>query len=137
MADEPEAPTEQAQNFFHEKWRADIQTDYGTGQRGLRIICQRRTSGGLDQPITDRMFAQHLILMPYGHGDSVPPMLQESFYEQQDGIGDVTGFVQAILDAAYDAGMRPSHQRDSRDELKAVRYHLEDMRVLAFGGPKP
>lgn len=59
------------------------------------------------------------------------PTLQESSEDQADGVGDVTGFLQAALDAAWELGMRPKAYADHTNELKAVRYHLEDMRALA------
>ncbi len=44
---------------------------------------------------------------------------------------DAEGFMQAILDAAWEAGLRPEGFADHKNELTAVRYHLEDMRKLA------
>lgn len=44
---------------------------------------------------------------------------------------DVRGFLQAALEAAWEIGLRPKGFADSGNELKAVRYHLEDMRALA------
>lgn len=49
---------------------------------------------------------------------------------------DAVAFLQAMMDAAYEAGLRPSRAQDER-HLKA---HLEDMRRLAFHaitGEKP
>ena len=40
-------------------------------------------------------------------------------------------FLRAIVDAAWDAGIRPTGFGDHTNELKATRYHLEDMRLLA------
>ncbi len=48
---------------------------------------------------------------------------------------DTTGFLQAAMDAAWDAGLRPSRAQDE----KHLKAHLEDMRTLAFhaiGVPK-
>lgn len=59
-------------------------------------------------------------------------LLEESWEDQADGVGDVTGFLQAALDAAWEIGMRPTAYADHTNELKAVRYHLEDMRTLAM-----
>ena len=39
-------------------------------------------------------------------------------------------FLQAMLDCAWEAGMRPLRFSDHTNELTAVRYHLEDMRKL-------
>jgi hypothetical protein len=44
---------------------------------------------------------------------------------------DVTGFLQAALEAAWDRGLRPTGFADFKNEIAAVRYHLEDMRKLA------
>jgi hypothetical protein len=38
---------------------------------------------------------------------------------------------QQLMDDLYFAGVRPSDLRDSSGELKATKYHLEDMRQLA------
>lgn len=44
---------------------------------------------------------------------------------------DTRGFLQAALNCAWEAGLRPMGFADHAHELKAVRYHLEDMRALA------
>lgn len=44
---------------------------------------------------------------------------------------DINGFLQAALDAAWERGLRPAGYADHKNELTAVRYHLEDMRKLA------
>jgi len=52
---------------------------------------------------------------------------------------NVRDFLQAAADCAWDEGVRPSQSRDMTNEVAAVRYHLEDMRRLAFpatGGAK-
>lgn len=43
----------------------------------------------------------------------------------------VKNFLQAMSDAAWEIGIRPKQLEDHTNELKATRYHLEDMRVLA------
>lgn len=49
-----------------------------------------------------------------------------------------TDFLQAALDAAWAAGLRPKNYRDERPEqVKAMDNHLQDMRALVFGGPVP
>ena len=49
---------------------------------------------------------------------------------------DGAAFLQAMLDVAWEAGLRPASFKDHTNELTAVRYHLEDMRKLALS-PKP
>ena len=40
-------------------------------------------------------------------------------------------FLRAIMDTAWEAGLRPTGFADHTNELKATRFHLEDMRLLA------
>ena len=114
---------------YRERWQACISTDFETDKRGLRV--RVRMSDRTWMSLRSMGF-EHL---ERGAGDA--PVLVETREDRDDAIGDVTGFVQAILDAAWDAGMRPAAQKDATEELKAVRYHLEDMRALAFERPKP
>lgn len=44
---------------------------------------------------------------------------------------DGQAFLQAMLEAAWEIGLRPKDFADHKNELTAVRYHLEDMRMLA------
>jgi len=72
-----------------------------------------------------------------------PPLTMESFDDRgRHGFiadeevnlfprSDGRAFMQAMLDAAWDMGLRPASYADYTNELKAVRYHLEDMRKLA------
>lgn len=39
---------------------------------------------------------------------------------------------QQLCDELYRLGFRPSDQKDPNGELAATKYHLEDMRKLAF-----
>lgn len=59
------------------------------------------------------------------------PALSQSVEDKQDGIGDVDHFLQAALECAWELGLRPKGFADHSNELTAVRYHLEDMRLLA------
>ena len=45
---------------------------------------------------------------------------------------DVQDFLQAMLNVAWDAGLRPKSFEQPTSELKAVRDHLQDMRKLVF-----
>lgn len=40
-------------------------------------------------------------------------------------------FIRAVMDAGWEMGLRPTGHEDHDNELKATRYHLEDMRKLA------
>ena len=41
-------------------------------------------------------------------------------------------FLQAIADALPDIGIKPKGQPILEDEMSAIKYHLEDMRCIAF-----
>jgi hypothetical protein len=62
------------------------------------------------------------------------PLLTEGHENVADGLGGVTNFLQAALDCAWNAGMRPTGYKPEKNEseIAAVRYHLEDMRTLAI-----
>lgn len=48
------------------------------------------------------------------------------------GFGSASSdFLQAMVDAAWNVGIRPSGVKDLEGTLGAVRFHLEDMRKLA------
>ena len=40
--------------------------------------------------------------------------------------------LQALLDEAWNQGMRPIGYKEIKNDLEAVKYHLEDMRTLVF-----
>jgi hypothetical protein len=49
-------------------------------------------------------------------------------------------FLQACLEAAWEAGMRPVGYGDTKEQAKALNAHLQDMRSIAFhkiGAQKP
>ena len=43
---------------------------------------------------------------------------------------DCFQFLQAVMDCAWENGLRPRGLDDHTNELKATRYHLEDLRSL-------
>ena len=45
---------------------------------------------------------------------------------------EVEDFLRACMDAAWELGIRPTGYEDHKNELTAVRYHLEDMRRLTI-----
>ena len=48
----------------------------------------------------------------------------------------VMAFLRTMLSTAWDAGLRPPSVQDHTNEMKALRYHLEDMRRLAKVKPR-
>lgn len=45
---------------------------------------------------------------------------------------DFRGFLQAAMDAAWKIGLKPEGYEEASSELKATKFHLEDMRELAL-----
>ncbi len=89
---------------------------------------------GFDEryPVRKRMVVKPLegvALDPMAVYDT--PTLSESQADREDGLGDVTNFLQEALECAWGLGMRPRGYGDVAGELKATKYHLEDMRALA------
>jgi hypothetical protein len=57
--------------------------------------------------------------------------VEEGLLPPQDAVlrlPDATAFLQAMMDAAWDAGLRPSRAQDER----YMKAHLDDMRRFAF-----
>lgn len=83
-----------------------------------------------------RSFLTSIEFTKFSKGELVPRETVELFG------GDFGGerareFLQAMMNAAWEIGIRPSSAQDQRNELAAVRYHLEDMRKIALGSMKP
>ena len=100
-------------------WKAHLQDQPWRMQRCLHVI-RRDPNGSV-------AIAGPLIM----HGASVGELLPET-----DGIlagysQETDDFLRAIMDAAWEAGIRPTGFEDHTNELKATRYHLEDMRLLS------
>lgn len=62
----------------------------------------------------------------YERGTIVPPTMEGRWADSPN-----RAVLQAIVDAAYDGGIRPS--ADVKGENAALRGHLSDMRRLVFG----
>lgn len=55
-----------------------------------------------------------------------------SYHADDVALGDGgKEFLQAAMDEAWEQGLRPAGFQDFKNELAAVRFHLEDMRLLA------
>lgn len=51
-----------------------------------------------------------------------------TFMDEQE----VRAFLQSAMDQAWAIGIKPAGYKEEKPELEAVKYHLEDMRKLAF-----
>ena len=63
----------------------------------------------------------------YKEGTEVPPSLSISRI-----FGRSTNFLQSLSDALAKCGYEPKTVEENRGELKATKYHLEDMRTLVL-----
>lgn len=85
------------------------------------LIISRVTSGG------EMAFMQTPTLEVTEEGEYVDP---DKYGIRLNGV-ERDDFLRAMANAAWDAGIKPTALEDHTNELKAVRYHLEDMRTLA------
>lgn len=85
----------------------------------LRISIHSPNGYALVQPLVFRQY------QPVEIGDDIA---LSSGYASNN----VRDFLQAALDEAWKIGLRPSQYEDQRNELKAVREHLADMRAISF-----
>jgi hypothetical protein len=75
---------------------------------------------------------QPLQLITYDRNTKVPDDQIALSSNTFTGDGEVGDFLQAVMDFAWSQGFRPKGLEDHRNELKAVRDHLADMRHLAL-----
>ncbi len=101
-------------------WKAYLESQQWRDRRCLHLRRRDPMGGqvGIVQPFTTHIIKEGE-LMPESDG-----VLGEFSQETDD-------FLRAIMDVAWDAGIRPTSFEDHANELKATRYHLEDMRVLS------
>jgi hypothetical protein len=93
-------------------WRASASESFEYGP-GKSIFLGRVGSDGMSV-VVDMTFKQ------IAQGEIEPkPVLHGE---------DGTAFLQAVMDAAYDAGLRPSRSQDERHQ----KEHLNDLRKIAF-----
>jgi len=63
--------------------------------------------------------------------DGIKPIEVFLSHDNKSGI-EAKEFCQAVMDAAWQEGMRPTGFTDIKNETTAIKYHLEDMRTLVF-----
>lgn len=111
------------------EWRAYLQQNVAMGERDLYVV---RSGVGFDRGARWYATGFTWVEVPAGQAPRTVGAMQlttERREEVDDGMGS---FLQAMLDCAWNAGMRPRGFKDHTNELAAVRYHLEDMRKLAL-----
>ncbi len=96
---------------FYTQWMPEIQ--------GHKLVILHEDAG-------TRSFVKTIELEKIGrHGHLI------STADQPIPADEVENFLRAAMDAAWEMGLRPTGFDDHTNELTAVRYHLEDMRLLA------
>jgi hypothetical protein len=106
--------------------------DYQAWMDDRRLFIQHTTQDG------QRSIVQPFQAAPVERGQRYDiATLSESRADTDDLCGDVTNFLQAALECAWEQGLRPKGFADHANELSATRAHLEDMRSLALKIPPP
>jgi|HubBroStandDraft_4_1064222.scaffolds.fasta_scaffold00027_63 hypothetical protein len=104
-------------------WRVHLDDMLRRGQMGYRMYVMRLNHDST----VDMVFNPQL-----RHLDQGMYAPEDEFFlsDEQPGI-DTRAFLQAMSDAAWEIGIKPKQIEDNSNELKATKYHLEDMRQLA------
>lgn len=80
----------------------------------------------IESRASNPLFLTKLVLEEGMMGDYREPL------RHKDIGAPVREIAQAILDAAWDAGLRPNGFSDVKNETVAIRAHLNDMRCITF-----
>lgn len=107
-------------------WKVHLENLVMTGNVGFRMYVMRERyddrTDVLQPPATLKTWDRGSFL---GHDQA---WLDDSASGEQN----VRAMLQAMSDAAWDIGIKPKQIEDHTSELKATKYHLEDMRTLAM-----
>ncbi len=104
-------------------WKVHLQDMLRWGQAGYRMYVMREDYDG----------CYSMLIKPTMHTMEPHTFAPEDEYfisDENPGV-NVKQFLQGMSDAAWEIGIKPKQLESHTDELKAVRYHLEDMRQLA------
>ena len=100
-------------------WRCRIMSDLGGNDRRLYLMRDDIVAGiGRKIHIVDGFTT-----VEHEEGDC---------WTLADGIPGASELIQAILDAAWEGGMRPRGFSDIKNETAALREHLSDLKTIAF-----
>lgn len=75
----------------------------------------------------DKQYLSNATVITVNRDKPIEPFVRDETFP-------VKPFMQAIMNEAWEHGMRPTGFKDVQNETVAIRYHLEDMRKLAFKG---
>lgn len=119
------------------RWKAFVENKPWSRARALHIHRAGSPPGSTRTwPEPDAVAIMHTPLfttigpgIPYAAEEPPRAFLEGHATPAGDEVGD---FLQAMLDAAWELGLRPAGYADHKNELAAVRDHLKDMRFLAL-----
>lgn len=104
-------------------FKTHLEYSLGIGGQKLAIMQVDHRERTFVQPFTLKTFPAHV---------AVPDNELFCLQDKPWGEETVKNFLQAMMDQAWEIGLRPKGLKDQTGELAAVRYHLEDMRRLAL-----
>ncbi len=110
-------------------WKVHLEELVCFGSMGYRMYVARERHDGYVE----------LMTKPVIHNieNGVFVAHEDALLDDSGGFGiNVRNFLQAMSDAAWEIGIKPKQIEDNSNELKATKYHLEDMRTLALKEPK-
>jgi len=97
-------------------WKCYIRDEFATDRRDVALV-----QDGIDGRTT---YVTNIELKNVDQGEVISPFVSMRKHE-------TNGILQAIVDEAWQAGIKPRQLEDATNELKATKFHLEDMRLLA------
>lgn len=106
-------------------YRVHLQNLAMMGLAGHRMFVMRENHDGSGD-VLHKITVQH-----HGPHENIPE--SEAFLDDSSMPGwRVRDFLQAMSDAAWELGIKPKQIEDNSNELKATKFHLEDMRTLVL-----
>lgn len=108
-------------------WKAHVENLVRWGLPGYRLYLMRETQDRSGYEMMVKPTIKKL-------NNSCFAVEGDAFLDDGSGCGrNVREFLQAMSDAAWDIGIKPKQIEDNSNELKATKYHLEDMRAMVLG----
>lgn len=108
-------------------WKAFIRSNIPMGMLGHTLYIGREAPGPLSDQFSIVTGFTMKTVEPHSAASDDDFALKDEF----GNYADVRGFLQAMSDAAWEIGIKPKQIEDNSNELKATKFHLEDMRQLA------
>ncbi len=97
-------------------WKCYIHDEFMTDRRKVAMV--NESADGRESYISS------MEIKDIPDGEPLTPFIDLRRHQTDD-------MLQAIIDAAWEHGIKPRQLEDASNELKATKYHLEDMRKLA------